>query len=125
MNAPTDIVEMARAAEKDERLSTGALYGKLADEIERLRDHAGLALRQATRLLESFVSQHFPPNPDWKPQSDLMGVILQLDNASTIARDYKAEIERLRAQVVSLQSSLDAGPPRPGKKTPDALEPWS
>ena len=32
------------------------------------------------------------------------------------------EIERLRAQVVSLQSSLDAGPPRPGKKTPDALE---
>ncbi len=32
-----DIVAMARAAEKDERLSDGALYGKLADEIERLR----------------------------------------------------------------------------------------
>jgi hypothetical protein len=32
------------------------------------------------------------------------------------------EIERLRAQVVSLQSSLDAGPPRRGKKTPNALE---
>lgn len=28
---------MARAAQKDERLSDGALYGKLADEIERLR----------------------------------------------------------------------------------------
>jgi alcohol dehydrogenase class IV len=32
------------------------------------------------------------------------------------------EIEKLRAQVVSLQSSLDAGPPSPGKKTPDAPE---
>ena len=30
------------------------------------------------------------------------------------------EIEKLRAQVVALQSSLEAGPPRPGKKTPDA-----
>jgi hypothetical protein len=29
-----DIVAMARAAEKDERLSDGALYGKLADRIE-------------------------------------------------------------------------------------------
>jgi len=28
---------MARAAMRDERLSDGALYGKLADEIERLR----------------------------------------------------------------------------------------
>ena len=36
--------------------------------------------------------------------------------------DAAAEIEKLRAQVVSLQSSLDAGPPIPRKKTPDALE---
>jgi hypothetical protein len=33
-----DIIAMARAAQKDERLSDGALYGKLADEIESLRD---------------------------------------------------------------------------------------
>ncbi len=32
-----DIVAMARAAQRDERLSDGALYGKLADEIARLR----------------------------------------------------------------------------------------
>ena len=31
-----DIVAMARAAEKDESLSDGALYGKLADRIENL-----------------------------------------------------------------------------------------
>lgn len=30
------LVDMARAAKVDDRLSDGALYGKLADEIERL-----------------------------------------------------------------------------------------
>lgn len=34
-----DIIAMARAAEKDERLSDGALYGKLADRIEQLERH--------------------------------------------------------------------------------------
>lgn len=34
----SDLVAMARAAEKDERLSDGALYGNLADEIERLKE---------------------------------------------------------------------------------------
>lgn len=33
-----DIVAMARVAQHDDRMSTGALYGKLADEIERLRN---------------------------------------------------------------------------------------
>jgi hypothetical protein len=32
-----DIVAMARAASRDDRLADGALYGKLADEIERFR----------------------------------------------------------------------------------------
>jgi len=32
-----DIVAMARAAYRDERLADGPLYCKLADEIERLR----------------------------------------------------------------------------------------
>lgn len=38
-----DIVAMARAAQRDDRLSDGALYGKLADMIERQRE----ALRHA------------------------------------------------------------------------------
>lgn len=32
-----DIVAMARAAQRDDRLADGALYGKLADEVESLR----------------------------------------------------------------------------------------
>lgn len=37
MTIMNDIVAMAWAARSDERLSDGALYGKLAAEIERLR----------------------------------------------------------------------------------------
>jgi hypothetical protein len=51
-------------------------------------------LGYATRLLEHFVAEHFPHNPDWKPLPELIGVLTQLDNAITIARDYK---EKLRA----------------------------
>ena len=32
------LVEMARAAQHDDRQSTGALYGKLADRIEALEE---------------------------------------------------------------------------------------
>lgn len=44
-----DIVAMARAAQRDERLSDGPLYGKLADEIERLRAN-GCARNQGLTL---------------------------------------------------------------------------
>ncbi len=40
---------MARAAQRDERLADGPLYGKLADEIERLRDRV--------EVLERFDAQ--------------------------------------------------------------------
>jgi len=65
----------------------------MSDLVERLRQDAGWHTAQA------------------RPRS------------AAVNREAADEIERLRAQVVSLQSSLDAGPPRPGKKTPDALKP--
>jgi hypothetical protein len=43
-----DIVAMARAAYRDDRLADGALYGKLADEIERLRAERN-ALKSSAR----------------------------------------------------------------------------
>lgn len=46
-----DIVAMARAAYRDERLADGPLYGKLADEIERLRARV--------EVLEQFRSSSF------------------------------------------------------------------
>jgi hypothetical protein len=70
-------------------------------EIEQLKADADLALSEAARLLESFVVEHCSPIPEWKPLPDLIGVLSQLSNAITIARDYKAEIERLRAACIT------------------------
>lgn len=50
------------------------------------------ALGYATRLLTTFVQEHFPTIPDWKPLPDLIGVLTQIDNAITIARDYKSRL---------------------------------
>ena len=44
-----DIVAMARAAQRDERLSDGALYVKLADEITRLPARVEVLDRDASR----------------------------------------------------------------------------
>lgn len=75
------------------------LFGHVALIIQSLRaiptagggdaQGADEALGYATRLLQHFVAEHFPHNPYWKPLPDLIGVLTQLDNAITIARDYK------------------------------------
>lgn len=57
-----DIVAMARAAEKDERLSDGALYGKLANRIETLEaqckewQEKWLALAQASLIANGAIN---------------------------------------------------------------------
>ena len=50
-----DLVEMARLAQHDERMATGALYGDLADRIEKLeadRKKTYEALLKVTRIYE-------------------------------------------------------------------------
>jgi hypothetical protein len=61
MTREPDIVAMARAAEKDERLSDGALYGKLADEIERLRALA----KELADDLEAEIDAHYAKTKDY------------------------------------------------------------
>jgi len=48
-----DIVKMARAAQHDDRLADGALYGRLADKIEQM----GEALRLADINLSMLLSE--------------------------------------------------------------------
>ena len=68
-----DIVAMARAAQRDERLSDGALYGKLADEIERSRAGLKAAIRAAKLALFVIRKQGVMPNSSWESgfESDL------------------------------------------------------
>ncbi len=51
-----DIVAMARAAQRDERLSDGPLYGKLADEITRLRSRVEVLERTLTRTSANLMA---------------------------------------------------------------------
>lgn len=47
----------ARAAQHDDRLADGALYGKLADEIERLREIIRLANINLSMLLPEIANR--------------------------------------------------------------------
>ena len=63
-----NIIEMARAAEKDDRLSDGALYGKLADEIERL----GEAMEQIVQMADGAYASSWMTMPDaWQRINDI------------------------------------------------------
>jgi hypothetical protein len=56
-----ELIEMARAAERDDRLSTGALYGKLADALEqeinnwKKRNNDACAAERRVALLRSMT----------------------------------------------------------------------
>jgi hypothetical protein len=67
----------------------------------------------AKRFLEAFVAENFPPNPDWKPLPDLMGVLMQIDNASTIVRDLRQRAdEATRAENEACAQIADYGDDR-------------
>jgi len=74
------------------------------DEIDSIRAQLEQAKGYATRFLESFVSQHFSHNPDWEPCPDLIGVLTQIDNATTVARDYKAQLTSAREALEVVRS---------------------
>ena len=86
-----------------ERLRQWPLSEKLAieasDRIEALEAAQETALGYATRFLEHFVNAHCSPVPNWQPLPYLLGVLTQIDNSTTVARDYKARIEALEADV--------------------------
>jgi hypothetical protein len=75
-------------------------------EIARLEDENEQALKYATSFLVSFVNEHCDPIGGWKPLPDLMGVLTQLDNATTVVRDIKAENERMREALEKLHHAV-------------------
>ena len=90
----TDLVKRLRSDDISFPETCGCC-AQAADRIEALEAERGESLGYATRLLDHFVAEHFPHNPDWKPLPELIGVLTQLDNVMTIARDYKDRIEAL------------------------------
>jgi hypothetical protein len=50
-------------------------------------------------LLVAYVNKYCDPVPEWKPLSDdLIGMLTQIDNASTVTGVWKARAEKAEAQ---------------------------
>jgi len=77
---------------------------KADNEAERAEKEQ--AKDDLTRVLVHFVREHFPENTTFKPFDDLIGLITQFDNASTIAREYVSRIRSLEADNAALIHDL-------------------
>jgi hypothetical protein len=61
-----------------------------ANLIESLSKALSEAEAYLHRTLESYVHEHGSPVPEWKPSPDLLGMLMQFDNATTVTRVFKA-----------------------------------
>ena len=84
-----ELIAMARLAQRDERMSTGALYGDLADRIEALT-------KERDQHWDSFVH--------WRKQADdLTG---QLAAARQDAKEAEAYAEEVEAKLAKAMEAL-------------------
>ena len=98
-----DIVAMARAAYRDERLADGPLYGKLADEIERLRARVE-ELEKVRAAAQALIDEDAGDDPaedgwwEWEKNCEALRAALK-------------EISRLQTQVRELKKGAIAADP--------------
>lgn len=76
----------------DEVLALRSENAELKSQIERSRAYA-------TNHLVHFVAKHFPPNTEWKPLPDLLGVLTQLDNATCVTDELRSQLGLARDAV--------------------------
>jgi sugar-specific transcriptional regulator TrmB len=76
-----------------------SLRSKLA-EAERERDEA---TKYAKTLCESFVHEHCSPVETWKVFPDLIGVLTQIYNATTVVRSIKADRDAAFSELAKLR----------------------
>lgn len=79
-----------------------AIIQRLTEENEALRKERDQATTYLHGLLTSFVREHFPENKGWQAFPDLIGMLTQIDNASTIASEYQARIKALEEALLPL-----------------------
>ncbi|WP_067453855.1 hypothetical protein [Devosia elaeis] len=75
--------------------------------IEKLRAEIEAAENYLRDFLTAFVTEHFPNNESWKPLPDLLGMLSQMDNASTVARDYKARLAEAVEMLTTIVEAYD------------------
>ena len=102
-----DLVEMARLAQHDERMATGALYGDLADRIEELE----AKLAQQDDLVQAAVAVKLREAANIA-RASLDGEIAYDDILALITPDAQAALDRVvsarfgvvRSEVVRLSA---------------------
>ena len=102
-----DLVEMARLAQHDERMATGALYGDLADRIEELE----AKLAQQDDLVQAAVAAKLREAANIA-RASLDGEIAYDDILALITPDAQAALDRVvsarfgvvRSEVVRLSA---------------------
>lgn len=72
-------------------------------ELQKVIDDAEKDLRS---FMTTFVREHFPHVPQWQPLPNLLGMLSQMDNASTIARDYVSRLSEQQQVIDELHSAL-------------------
>jgi sugar phosphate isomerase/epimerase len=79
-----ELVKMARLAQRDDRMATGALYGDLADRIEALTAKLAKAVKRLREIAEFAEKEWVTPSGEAPPD---------VQNLCDIARATLAEIE--------------------------------
>lgn len=74
-------------------------------KLEAERDEATFYLRN---LLVSYVVKYCDPIPEWKPLDDLLGMLTQIDNASTVTGDILAGALTAEARLSEAEEVIGA-----------------
>lgn len=108
-NAADLVAELRQQARnRAEKFGSGSEVATVEWRAANLIEQQAKALSEAERYLRGvlvrFVNEHCEPVAEWKPLPDLIGMLTQFDNASTVARELKA---RALAAEARLAEAID------------------
>lgn len=79
---------------------------RAAARIEALEAELAEAHGYASRLCENYVRKFCDPVDGWALLPDLLGVLTQIDNASTVTVRFKSRAEAAEAQFQRMREAL-------------------
>lgn len=102
-------VQMSRSEMEAEILRLLAERDALEAKLEE-------AYQYALHFADAFTMKHFPKNTGWKPFDDLLGLLTQIDNMTTVLQakldEAQTELREARMQAISdgceLQEAMEA-----------------
>jgi hypothetical protein len=120
LTAITPLIEAAALEKAAKAMEEERFYGLtdgFAAKIRALKQEVPLVVAEADTLeqaknvlrnwLTSYVEKYCDPVPKWKPQPDLLGMLLQADNASTVTGVFKARAEACEKREAAALEKAD------------------